>query len=239
MKTILYICLMLFFCLSGNSYAGLHNYWVGTGAAFADNAKQEFTTGKSVGCWFMIPSTTTGSNFSLVSKGGVGGGWSLRVRSFNDKLRYYAYDAETDILGNFYTSAVVNDGVWHFALMKIVGTTMTGYLDGVYQGTDTNADFGGCTNNGGLSICNVGDGAGAYYYIGSVMIYNSTDNSYIHNINGFGDTTALPIINIDSFIPLWEDTGNTVVDILNNVTATFGANISWSGIQPVIIYLGE
>lgn len=198
----------------------------GTGAqssiSIANNAALQFKASDTIEMWFKTgieDETQVICSKEQSSPSAIG--WDFRIRSHNNKLRYYAWNG-AQLLGNFYTSGTVTDGKWHYAVCRIQGTTMYGYLDGVYQGQASNGSWVSATNTGPMTI-----GGGFWGDIGGIIITDTYDIGYIHSRSMNGKLFPVPDENTRCVIQMNENTGTTINEILAGLTGSMGANWGW------------
>jgi len=103
----------------------------------ADSASLQLTNALTVSAWFKSQDTT--ANRGIIRKDTETGtrylyGLSLNATGSANKLTAQYYNGANFAVAS---SGSVNDGLWHFGLMTISGTTLTLYVDGVSQGTAT------------------------------------------------------------------------------------------------------
>lgn len=188
----------------------------------AHNSYYDFDAGKIIAFWFRSDLSPV-ADMPIISKSQAGvGGYDFRTRTFNNKLRYYAWDSALNILGNFYSISTVNDGLWHFGVCRIVSKTMYGYLDGVYQGQNTNNSWTGSSNGGSVQIGNTWNGD-----LGGIMIFNNTLNANLHSRFFNGKRLPFPNSACQMYITMRESTGSSLNEYIRNVSGSIGANWSW------------
>jgi RHS repeat-associated protein len=138
---------------SAGSFDGTSSYM-----SLPSGAMNDSNGSAAVGLWFRT--TTAGGTLFSYQNGDIGTTLTanyvpaLYIGS-DGKLRGQFWDG---VLKQMTSTAAVNDGKWHMALMTASGTTQTLYVDGVSQGTHSGSAITGKVSASGLTTVTIGAG---------------------------------------------------------------------------------
>ena len=220
--------------LRTNTISGLETPTPVTGSVSFDGSGDTLTVTSSdfsfgtgdftIECWYNLTATPT--NFYIFDFGSNG-------------MRFQIYDSGSGPMVYMMTStstyvtapanSYVTVGQWYHIAMTRRGTTVTGFINGISQGTQTVADN---FTHTALTIGNYG-GGGDYEFTGylsnfrilkGTALYTSDFTPPVHELQPIGDTVLLCCNNPDSAGA--EATGKTITINGNAAASTFSPGLT-------------